>query len=133
VQENVKEIADNIIQNSLADPNYKLEAIYSIYSFGFQEESVIQLNSLIQRDFRNADAISFLADIAASNLRYSESISLREKIVKLDPWNAKNYLALVEYHLAIKDFNGAKKFADTIGRFAPDTVEAKKAFEALEQ
>ena len=133
VQQNVQVITDNIIRNPFADPYYKLEAIYIMYNFGFREESLNKLKNLIKNDFRNAEAIGYLADIEASNLRYSESISLREKIIKFDPWNAKNYLALVEYHIANKNFIGARKFAEKINSFAPESIEAKKAFEELEK
>ena len=116
-----------LLDNSLADPYYKLEAIFSLYNYGYLEESIIHLKNLIHEDYRNSDAINFLADLEESKGNFSDSIKLREKYSMYDPWNAKNYLALVRLGKKSGNTDLAEFYLNRIYSFAPLSDQAKSA------
>jgi hypothetical protein len=120
-----------LLENALTDPYYKLEAIFSLYNLGYLDESTIRLKDLIREDVRNYDAINFLADLEESKGNFPDSIELRKKLAIYDPWNAKNYLALVRLGRKSGKNDLAEFYLNRIYSFAPLSEQAKSAREEI--
>jgi tetratricopeptide (TPR) repeat protein len=56
-----------------------------------------------------------------------EAVYYREKIVQLDPWNAKNYLALGKYYKQQGDLDKSKEMLEKILSFASTNQIADQA------
>jgi O-antigen ligase len=121
-----------LVESSLTDPYYKLDAIFSLYNLGYTEESFNLLYKLSREDKRNNELKGFLADLEESRNNFSKSIDLRQEFAILDPWNAKNYLALIR--LCKKNGNNdlAQFYLNKLLEFAPLTDEVKAAEEVIE-
>ena len=76
---------------------------------------------------RNLDALLLFALTYEQLNDLPEAISYREKIVQLDPWNAKNYLALGKYYKQQGDLVKSKVMLEKILSFASTNQIADQA------
>jgi tetratricopeptide (TPR) repeat protein len=72
-----------------------------------------------------------LAGFEESKKDIQNAISVRNKIVNIDPWNADNYFKLLVLYKSSGDMVNANEIKNKILNFAPNTDIAKMAVEAL--
>ena len=123
----LQEAALKTINGKLTDPSYKYNAAGMLYSVGYVQESLTELDKLKKSDPRNLDILNMLSEINENLQRYPEAIQLRTQIVKYDPWNATNYLQLGRDYKIIGDTNGMEAMREKINSFAPKSQEAAQA------
>ena len=127
----LREYAFKTINGKLTDPSYKYTAAGMLFSVGYTEESLTELNKLNMSDPRNLDILTMMAEINENLSRHTEAIKLRSQIAKYDKWNASNYLQLGKDYKVIQDFTNMELMKDKILSFAEGTPEANKALAEL--
>jgi tetratricopeptide (TPR) repeat protein len=118
-----------VLENKIADPNYKIQIVYDLFNSGEQQESIRAANEVVKSNPRNLYALDAVALLSKEIKDPTTEIQARKSISKLDPWNGKNYLQLMILYKASGDITNAKLMLDKILSFAPDTNEAKSALE----
>ncbi|MGH9626975.1 MAG: tetratricopeptide repeat protein, partial [Bryobacteraceae bacterium] len=92
------------------DPDY-LEARASyggmLLDLGDLDESIRQLNTVVQRDAKNALAWTLLAQALCRKELYKDSIEAAGKSIKLNPYNADTHLWLGESLRLSRDYSGS--------------------------
>lgn len=122
----------NAINTFLNDPNYKLKSGQNLFQIGLRDEGINTIKELTNEDPRNLMALNSLAEIYESLGKYSEAIIYREKIARINQWNALNYLALGKDYKALGNLAKTKEILDKILAFAtgpngtPVAEQAKK-------
>ena len=123
-----KKLEFKTVNTKLVDPTYKLNSAMLLINNGFPTEGLDILKELLKKDPRNQDALNGIA-IVSEQLGYEDdAINARSLIIKLDPWNAVNYLALGKIYKTKGDFINSKVMLDKILSFAgadPIAVQAK--------
>jgi len=127
----LREYAFKTINGKLTDPSYKYTAAGMLFSVGYTEESLTELNKLNMSDPRNLDILTVMAEINENLSRHTEAIKLRTQIAKYDKWNASNYLQLGRDYKIIQDFTNMELVKSKILDFAEGTPEANKALAEL--
>jgi tetratricopeptide (TPR) repeat protein len=122
-----KNLQYKVINTPLIDPTYKGFSAVNLFSYGFIDEGITELKKINSADPRNIDALQFLAQIYEGQNKISDAIHYREKIVQLDPWNAKNYLSLGNDYKANGDLVKSKAMLDKILSFASENQIATQA------
>ena len=118
-----------VLENKIADPNYKIQIAYDLFNSGKQQKSIRIANELVKSNPRNLYALDAVALLSREIKDPTAEIQARKSIEKLDPWNGKNYLQLLILYKATGDITNAQLMLDKILSFAPDTNEAKSAIE----
>lgn len=127
----ILERAHSINKNPVSDPFYKYIAAFYLDSIGEKEESYKINKVLFNSDKQNLDYLKSMVYFELNRNDIPEVISLREQIIKIDPWNAENYLQLLILYKNSGDLFKANAMKDKILSFAPETEIAKKALEVL--
>ena len=118
-----------VLENKIADPNYKIQIVYDLFNSGEQQESIRAANEVVKNNPRNLYALDAVALLSKEIKDPTAEIQARKSIEKLDPWNGKNYLQLMILYKAAGDITTSQLMLDKILSFAPDTNEAKSALE----
>jgi len=117
-QAKFKEIEMKAINSILNDPTYSLSCAMYLIQVGFTDKGLSVVKRIYADNPRNLDAINALALTSERLNRIPEAILYREKMAKLDPWNAVNYLALGKDYKAQGDLVKSKAMLDKIISFA---------------
>ena len=112
-----KELQLKLINKPLNDPSYRLVASSRLIQAGF-EEGLDKAEELYRSDPRNLDTLNVLAETYEQLADLPKAIYYRQAIAKLDPWNAKNYLALGNYFKQQGDLVKTKEMLEKILSFA---------------
>jgi O-antigen ligase len=115
------------INTFLNDPTYKLTAAMNLAQSGFIEEGLAAVKEINTENPRNLDALNVLVRTYEQTNRIPEAITYREKISKIDPWNAANYLALGKAYKSQGDLVKAKEMLNKILSFASGNEIAVQA------
>jgi len=118
-----------VLENRIADSNYKIQIAYDLFNSGEQKESIRVVNELAKDNPRNLYALDAVALLSREINDPKAEIQARKSLEKLDPWNGKNYLQLMILYKASGDVTNAQAMLNKILSFAPDTNEAKFAIE----
>jgi tetratricopeptide (TPR) repeat protein len=123
------QLADETLKLYLIDPYYKYGVATWIAATGGSNEIIgeQEIISLLKKDSKNLEYLNRLAMLYEKTGKYNDSISIREKISVLDPWNAKNYLNLGLNYKAINNLDRMNEMLNKIESFAPNTPEATSA------
>lgn len=113
-----KELQLKAIDTSLNDPTYSLFAASRLIQSGFVDEGLVEAKKIYLQNPRNLDVLLLFALTYEQLNNLSEAASYREKIAQLDPWNAKNYLALGNYYKQQGDLVKTKEMLEKIISFA---------------
>ncbi len=89
-----QEIQSRVIDTPLIDPNYRLRSAENLIQIGLSTEGLKIIKEIHESDPRNEMALLSLSLYYESIGDFSSAITFREKIKKLNPWNAKNLLFL---------------------------------------
>jgi O-antigen ligase len=131
LNESLRNSALETINTPLVEPSYKISSGAYLVTTGYSKEGIELLTKLHSEDPRNLDTLSLLADFSQQLGNLDVSNSYRLKIVKLDPWNAKNYLQLGRNYKSLGQFTLMSEMRTKILSFAPSTEEAKQAISEL--
>jgi O-antigen ligase len=130
VQSIYKDFQIKAINSSLNDPTYKLSCAMSLVQNGFVEDGLPVVKKISNNDPRNLDALNALALISEQLKEIPDAIAYREKMAKLDPWNAVNYLALVKDYKAQGDLVKSRAMLDKILSFSTGAIGSPIAEQA---
>jgi tetratricopeptide (TPR) repeat protein len=130
VQSIYKDFQIKAINSSLNDPTYKLSCAMSLVQNGFVEDGLPVVKKISNNDPRNLDALNALALISEQLKEIPDAIAYREKMAKLDPWNAVNYLALVKDYKAQGDPVKSRAMLDKILSFSTGAIGSPIAEQA---
>ena len=122
-----KELQFKAINTPLNDPTYSLFAASRLVQSGYVDEGLAEANKIYLQNPRNLDVLLFFALTYEQLNDLPKAISYREKIIKLDPWNAKNYLALGNYYKQQGDLGKSKVMLEKILSFAVTNQIADQA------
>jgi len=122
-----KELNLKTINTYLNDPTYKLTASVNLAQSGFVEEGLAAAKKIYTENPRNLDALNILVTGYEQTNRIPEAIIYREKISKIDPWNAANYLSLGKAYKAQGDLIKTKEMLNKILSFASGKEVAEQA------
>jgi O-antigen ligase len=122
-----KELQLKAINTPLNDRTYSLFAASRLIQGGYVDEGLVEAKKIYLQNPRNLDALLLFALTYEQLSNLPEAISYREKIVLLDPWNAKNYLALGKYYKEQGDLAKSKKMLEKILSFASTNQIADQA------
>jgi O-antigen ligase len=117
----------------LNDPQYSLSCGMYLIQNGFMDEGLNIVKKIHAEDPRNLDAVNALALTYEILNNIPEAIIYREKMAKLDQWNAVNYLSLGKDYKTNGDLAKSKEMLDKILSFAkgpnadPVVAQAKAA------
>lgn len=123
----VAKYSKEVIDNRFTDPAYKLLSLTYLYDMGFKNEAYNEMKKLEALDPINLDVLLILAVISQELGNVSDSIETREKIAKLDPWNAENYFQLIKLHKLVGNLELARINYEKIISFAPNIELAIQA------
>ena len=115
-----------LINKPLNDPSYRLVASSRLIQAGF-EEGLDKAEELYRSDPRNLDTLNVLAETYEQLANLPKAIYYRQAIASLDPWNAKNYLALGKYFKQQGDLVKTKEMLEKILSFAAANQIADQA------
>jgi O-antigen ligase len=113
-----KELQLKAINTPLNDPTYSLFAASRLIQSGYVDEGLAEAKKIYLQNPRNLDALLLFALTYEQLNNLPEATSYREKIAELDPWNAKNYLALGKYYKQQGDLGKSKVMLEKILSFA---------------
>ena len=88
------QLAQKTLKAPLQDLQYKVMTATYLHGMGFQQEALNLLEQLHLEDPYNLDALTFLASFYENLGQVDNALVARQKISKLDPWNANNYLQM---------------------------------------
>jgi len=123
----LKELQLKAINTPLNDPTYSLFAASRLIQSGYVDEGLAEAKKIYLQNPRNLDTLLLFALTYEQLSNLPEAISYREKIVQLDPWNAKNYLALGKYYKQQGDLSKSKEMLEKILSFASTNQIADQA------
>jgi O-antigen ligase len=113
-----KESQLKAINTPLNDPTYSLFAASRLIQSGYVDEGLAEGKKIYLQNPRNLDALLFFALTYEQLNDLPKAIFYREKIIQLDPWNAKNYLALGKNYKQQGDLGKSKVMLEKILSFA---------------
>jgi len=126
-QTRYKEIVLKSLQVKPVEINFRLKAASFFLEAGMNEDAVLQLKQAMTDDPRGFKARDALAAYYEQNKQFDLAIPIRKYLVKIDPYNAINLLALSRDLEAIGDIAGAREIIDEIAAFAPESTKLKSA------
>jgi O-antigen ligase len=132
-RESYKVLQLNSTNVVLNDPSYSLNLAMNLAENGFIDEGIEVITKLHINDPRNQDAITALALIYESTGKILDAIEYRLKIVKLDPWNAVNYLQLGKNYKAQGDLMKSREMFEKILSFSTGAVGTPIAEQARKE
>jgi len=122
-----KELEIKTINTRFIDQSYALAAAMYLFDGGYIDEGLAAVKKINSSDPRNLDALNALALVSENQSKFNDAIGYRLDMAKLDPWNAKNYLALGKDYKAISDTTNTKAMLDKILSFAASDPIAEQA------
>ena len=122
-----KDLQLKAINTPLNDPTYSLFAASRLIQSGYVDEGLAEAKRIYLQNSRNLDALLLFALTYEQLNNLPEATSYREKIAELDPWNAKNYLAIGKYYKQQGDLGKSKEMLEKILSFAATDQIADQA------
>ena len=90
-------------------------------------QGIEQLEKVIAQDARNTESRNVLADYYEQTGQFEKALPLRIELASLDPFNQVTLLQLGRDLKQTGDLAGARKIAERIGAYAPDSPEYQSA------
>lgn len=113
-----KDLQIKALNSLLIDPTYAMSASMNLVNAGYVNEGVGFAKKILLKDSRNLDALNSLALINEKLGEFKIAIDYRQKILKLDPWNASNLLYLGQDYKQLGDLVRTKEILEEILSFA---------------
>ena len=112
------QLAQKTLKAPLQDLQYKVMTATYLHGMGFQQEALSLLEQLHLEDPYNLDALTFLASYYENLSQVDKALVAREKISKLDPWNASNYLQMAFNYKFLGNKVQQQNYLDKVLSFA---------------
>jgi len=112
------QLAQKSIKAPLQDLQYKVMTATYLHGMGFQQEALSLLEQLNLEDPYNLDALTFLASFYENLDQVDKALLAREKMAKLDPWNAANYLQMAFNYKFLGNKVQQQNYLDKVLSFA---------------
>ena len=96
------------------NPIYQLDIGSKLAQAGFVDEGFAEIDKVLADDPKSYAALGLASSFYEQLKKFDKAIPLRERMVVLDPWGGKNYLALGNDYLAIGDKEKAKEMGKKI-------------------
>lgn len=126
-KENYLRFAKSTLKLPLLDPTYKVAIANSLLDYQDFETGSKILEGAAERNPRDLSALWGLALYQEITGNPEKAIEIRLRIENLDPWNAKNYLRLMNDYLNSGKKAEANAVFLRIESFAKDTFEGQQA------
>jgi len=130
-KEPVLQYVNKVLNTPLVDPFYKYRCAIFLYDMGYKDESYKVFSDLLVLDPINPDFLRGKVFIEETRNNLAGVILAREQISKVDPWNAENYLQLINLYKLNNELGKAEEMKEKINSFAPGTEIANRATELL--
>jgi len=130
-KEPVLQYVNKVLNTPLVDPFYKYRCAFFLYDMGYKDESYKVFSDLLVLDPINPDFLRGKVFIEETRNNLAGVILAREQISKVDPWNAENYLQLINLYKLNNELGKAEEMKEKINSFAPGTEIANRATELL--
>ena len=128
------QLAQKTLKAPLQDLQYKVMTATYLHGMGFQQEALNLLEQLHLEDPYNLDALTFLASFYENLGQVDNALVAREKISKLDPWGANNYLQMAFNYKFLGNKAQQQIYLDKVLSFAAtDPIVIKAAPELTPQ
>jgi tetratricopeptide (TPR) repeat protein len=96
-----------------------------LYQLGLKTQAIVGMEQILKVDQTNPLYLSVLASMYEDNNKFEESINLRIKSSKYDPYNVKNYLQLARLYKSVGNDPRANEMKIKINTLDPDSEFAK--------
>lgn len=120
-------LVDSTIKLPLLDISYKNQIAYYFIMTGRSGEAVTLLKSTLSANPNSLDALNLISNLYEATKDYENANYYRNIIVKINPWNAKNYLQLGINYREVGDFENMEKILTKLETFAATTDVYSKA------
>ena len=127
----IRFLGNRIIENPFADTTHKLNAAQGFLQIQDQNRAYDIVLNLHAQDSRNLEVLRWLAIYSEETKNYSQALAYRNKITKLDPWNADNYLKIGIIHKNLGNTQASQRMLDLINSFASNDPISNIASEVL--
>ena len=123
----MKDFALKTLKDPFLSGYSKLDIAIFLEKGGYTTEAIKTIQDVYAVDPRSLDALNLLSLVSEQVKDLGKAIKYRNEIVKLDPWNAVNYLQLGRYYKLTGDNTKMNEMLNKIISFAPNTDQAKSA------
>jgi len=117
----------SVLNNSFADPNYKLDLVVALFRLGFENDGMLKLNEILIQNPRNLAALQTMIEVKTLQNKPEDILVYRLKIAELDPLNAPNYLFITDILAGMGQFDKAKVYINKVIDLYPNSKEAQFA------
>ena len=126
VEPQVLNLINETLDTPLIEPSYKMGIADKLMIRGLSDQAMDVITDLVNYEPRNLDYLTTRAFFAEYLNDFELAITDREKISRLNPYNAINYKFLVASYLKTGRISEAKNVLDYVNSFAPNTEIAKE-------
>lgn len=130
-KELVLQYVNKVLNTPLVDPFYEYRCAFFLYDMGYKDESYKVYSDLLVLDPINPNFLKGKVFIEETRNNLAGVIIAREQISKVDPWNAENYLQLINLYKLNNELGKAEEMKEKINSFASGTEIANRAIELL--
>lgn len=125
------QIAVKVTETPLVDPTYKLMAGNYIANNGFVTEGIAIIEDNLKSDQRCIDCRELLSIYYSQIGQLNRALELRSEISKLDPYNAKNLLAMVKLYQLLGNKGKVREFGEQILLMTNNSLIINETLEEL--
>ncbi len=113
--------AKKMLELPFVDAEYRAQAGFYLATSGYLEEGIAILDENIDNHPNSINSYNIIANIYESLQKPKEAEPYRLAMIKMNPWNAKNYLQLGKNYKAQQDYTNMEKMLKRIESFASAT------------
>jgi hypothetical protein len=124
-------LTENTLAGRFLEPRFRVLTAFNYLDTNEVARAIPLLKQESKRDPRNLDIINFLAYYHTQNEQYQQAIIYRKEIVKLDKYNASNYLELGRLYKLVGDYPKMLEVKEEILAISPLIEEAELALAEL--
>ena len=124
-------LTENTLAGRFLEPRFRVLTAFNYLDTNEVARAIPLLKQESKRDPRNLDIINFLAYYHTQNEQYQQAIIYRKEIVKLDKYNASNYLELGRLYKLLGDYPKMLEVKEEILAISPLIEEAELALAEL--
>ena len=126
VEPQVLNLINETLDTPLIEPSYKMGIADKLMIRGLSDQAMRVITDLVNYEPRNLDYLTTRAFFAEFLNDFELAIKDREKISRLNPYNANNYKLLVTSYLKTGRISEAKNVLDKVNSFASNSEIAKE-------
>ena len=113
--------AEKLLELPFVDAEYRAQAGFYLATSGYLEKGIAILDENTEKHPNSIDSYNTIANIYESLKKPKEAEPYRLAIIRMNPWNAKNYLQLGKNYKAQQDYTNMEKMLKKIESFASAT------------